>query len=90
MKNLDVKSIREAANKAKQVGQMLAPDAAVRVQLAIDAARDSARRWSGCEQAAAEIDLRAIRTVTESRTAFLGWTRRRKSPSRSRMPGRST
>ena len=40
LQNLDVKSIRDAASKAKSIGQMLAPEAAVRIQLAIDAARD--------------------------------------------------
>jgi hypothetical protein len=72
LKNLDVKSIRDAANKAKGIGQMLSPDAAVRIQLAIDAARSSARKIvQAGETAAAEIDLRAIRKVTEARTAFL-------------------
>jgi len=72
LKNLDVKSIRDAANKAKSIGQMLSPDAAARIQLAIEAARSSARKIvQAGETAAAEIDLRAIRTVAESRTAFL-------------------
>jgi inorganic triphosphatase YgiF len=72
LKNLDVKSIRDAANKAKSIGQMLTPDAAVRIQMAIDAARSSARKIvQAGETAAAEIDLRAIRKVTEARTAFL-------------------
>jgi len=72
LKNLDVKAIRDAANKAKGIGQMLSPDAAVRIQLAIDAARSSARKIvQAGETAAAEIDLRAIRAVTEARTAFL-------------------
>ncbi len=72
LRNLDVKSIREAANKAKSIGQMLSPEAGARIQLAIDAARSSARKITQAgEQAAAEIDLRAIRTVTDSRTAFL-------------------
>ena len=72
LKNLDVKAIREAANKAKQVGQMLSPDAAVRVQMAIEAARNAARQMvKAGETAALEVDLRAIRTVTDMRTAFL-------------------
>jgi len=72
LKNLDVKSIREAANKAKAVGQMLSPDAAVRVQMAVDAARNAARQMTKAgEQAAQEVDLRAIRLVTDMRTAFL-------------------
>jgi hypothetical protein len=72
LRNLDVKSIREAANKAKAIGQMLSPDAAARIQIAIEAARESAKKIvKAGEQAAIEIDLRAIRTVTDSRTAFL-------------------
>jgi hypothetical protein len=72
LRNLDVKSIRDAANKAKQIGQMLAPDAAARIQMAVEAARVSARAINKAgEQAAIEIDLRAIRTVTDMRTAFL-------------------
>src|SRR4029077_15769373 len=56
----------------KQIGQMLAPDAAARIQLAVEAARESATKIvKAGELAAVEIDLRAIRTVTENRTAFL-------------------
>ena len=72
LKTLDVKSIRDAANKAKNIGQMLSPDAAVRVQMAVEAARTAARKITKAgETAAAEIDLRAIRKVAEARTAFL-------------------
>lgn len=72
LRNMDVKVIREAASKAKSVGQMLSPEAAARVQMAVEAARSSARKIvQAGEQAAAEIDLRAIRTVTESRSMFL-------------------
>jgi transposase len=72
LKNLDVKAIRQAASDAKEVGQMLTPEAAARVQIAIDTARSSARKIvKAGEQAAQEIDTRAIRKVTEARTAFL-------------------
>jgi hypothetical protein len=72
LRALDVKAIREAANRAKGVSQMLSPTAAARVQAAIDAARSSARKLVAAgEQVAAEIDLRSIRAVTEARTAFL-------------------
>jgi hypothetical protein len=72
LRNLDPKSIRDAAAKAKNIGQMLSPDAAVRIQMAVDAARTSARKIvKAGETAAAEVDLRAIRAVTEARTAFL-------------------
>jgi len=72
LRNLDVKAVREAANAAKNVGAMLAPDAALRVQTAIELARASARQIvSAGEEAAGEIDLSAIRRIEEQRTAFL-------------------
>jgi len=72
LRNLDVKAIRQAANDAKEIGQMLSPDAAVRVQKAVEAVRSSARQIvKAGETAACEIDLNALRTVTNARTAFL-------------------
>ena len=72
LRNLDVKSIRDAANKAKQIGQMLSPEAAERIQVAIDAARSSARKIAKAgEQAAVEVDMQAVAKVVSSRTAFL-------------------
>lgn len=72
LKNLDVKKIRQAASDAKEVGNMLTPEAAARVQIAIDAARTSARQIvKAGEQAAAEVDLATIRRITECRTSFL-------------------
>jgi hypothetical protein len=72
VRNLDVDTIREAANKAKAIGNMITPDANARLQLAIETARKAARAISKAgEQAAAEVDYRAIRAITEGRTAFL-------------------
>ncbi len=72
LKNLDVKTVREAANKARGLGQMLSPDAAARINVAIEAARKTARKMvKAGEQAAAEVDRRTIRAITEARTAFL-------------------
>lgn len=72
LKNLDVKKIRQATYDAKRVGNMLTPEAAGRVQLAIDAARSSARQIvKAGEQAAAEVDLSTIRRLQEVRTSFL-------------------
>lgn len=72
VRNMDAEAIRAAASKAKNVGAMLPAEASARVQVAIDAARSAARQIvkSG-EQASAEIDQRAIRRITEARTAFL-------------------
>ena len=70
--NLDVKVVRDAADKAKQLGAMLTPDAAARIQIAIDAARSAARRIvKAGETAAQEIDQATLRKIAEQRTAFL-------------------
>lgn len=70
--NLDVKAVRDAANRVRSVGQMLSPDAQARVQLAVDAARAAAKKIVAAgEQAAQEIDRQAIARIAEARTAFL-------------------
>lgn len=72
IRNLDAKAIRDAANKSRQLGAMLSPDAAAKVQLAIDTARASARAIvKAGETAGQEIDAQAIRKIAEQRTAFL-------------------
>lgn len=72
VRNLDVKKIRDAADEARQLGQMLNPDAQARITIAIDAARNTAKAIvKAGEQAAQAIDQRAIRALTEVRTAFL-------------------
>ena len=72
LKNMEVKKIRQAASDAKQVSNMLAPDAAARVQIAVEAVRASARQIvKAGEQAAKEVDLATIRRVKELRTSFL-------------------
>lgn len=72
LQGLDVDRVRQAANKAKQLGQMLSPEAAARIQIAIDAARSVARRMvKAGETAAQEIDRRTLSTLAEARTAFL-------------------
>jgi len=73
--NLDVKTVRAAASKAKEVGQMLTPDAAARIQVAIDLARKSAREIVRVgENVAQEIDLTTIKRIAEQRTAFLDFS----------------
>lgn len=72
VQDLDVKRVREAADRARQLGAMLSPDAAARIQIAIDTARSAARKIvKAGEQAAQEIDTAAVRKITEQRTAFL-------------------
>ena len=57
VEKLDAKVIRAAANKARELGGMLSPDAQVRVQFAIDAARAAANQIVKAGEAAAiEID----------------------------------
>ncbi len=72
IKRLDVKAVRDAASRAKEVGAMLSADAQARVQIAVEAAREVAKKIvkSG-DQAAQEIDLSAVRKIAEMRTAFL-------------------
>lgn len=72
VRNVDVKAIRDAADRAVQVGRMLPVEIQARAQLAIDAARKAAREIvKAGETAAQEIDTRAIRQITEARTSFL-------------------
>ena len=72
LENLDVGTVREAANRAKQLGQMLSPEAEVRLELAIKQARESARKIvEAGETGAKAIDQATIARLTEARTAFL-------------------
>jgi len=72
VKNLDVKVIREAANKAKSVGQMLTPGAQERAYEAIALARKAAREIIAAgEQATVEIDRTTVRKIREARVAFI-------------------
>lgn len=69
---IDVKRIREAASKARNIGSMLSPDAQARIQIAIDTARATARKIVAAgESASAEIDTVAIRKIKEQSGAFL-------------------
>lgn len=72
LENLDVATVREAANRAKQLGQMLSPEAEVRLEMAIKKVRSTARKIAAAgEQGEAEIDRSTIRALTETRTMFL-------------------
>lgn len=72
IKNLDVKMVRDAAGRVKQLGSMLTPEAQARIQIAIDAARKTATKMVAAgETAAVEIDRRTLTTLAEARTAFL-------------------
>jgi ribosomal protein L29 len=72
LKNLDVGVAREAATRAKQLGQMLSAEAEVRVELAIQQVRESCKKIAAAgENGVAEIDRVTIARLTETRTAFL-------------------
>jgi len=69
---LDPEAIREAANRARGLGQMLNPETEARLRVAIEAARNVARQIvKAGESAAIEVDRLALRKIAESRTAFL-------------------
>jgi hypothetical protein len=69
---LDVSAIRDAANRARNLGSMLSPEASERVKTAIATARSAARRIvKAGEEGVAEVDKAAIARITEARTAFL-------------------
>lgn len=70
--NMDVKRIREAASRAKELGQMLSPDAEAKITIAVETARKVATTIAKAgEQAAGEVDRGAIRKIMEMRAAFL-------------------
>ena len=75
LENLDVERVREAASKASQLGQMLAPEAEIRIQLAVKEVRDNAKQIAKAvkagEQASIVIERAALNRIAEARTAFL-------------------
>lgn len=75
LKRLDVKVVREAADKAKAMAAMLSPEAAERAEMAIKTARSAARRIvKAGEVAATEIDETVLRTIRYARAAFLDFS----------------
>lgn len=70
--NLDVKAIREAAQKAKQLGAMLSPAAQASIQEAIETVRAEAKKIvKAGDQAATEVDAQVLAKLASARTAFL-------------------
>lgn len=70
---LDVKAVREAADKAREVSAMLSDQAQARVSIAVDTARSAARQIVKAEKdgKAAEIDKLAVVKISEMRAGFL-------------------
>ena len=72
VQRLDVEAIREACNKATQLGSMLSPEGSARAEAAIKAARGMARRIvKAGEAASVEVDQATLRTIREGRLLFL-------------------
>lgn len=72
LQNLDVKAVREAAVKAKGLGQMLSTDASDKVKDVIELVRKSARQIvKAGEGVAVEIDRETIKRLNQTRLAFL-------------------
>jgi hypothetical protein len=72
VKNLDVAVVRGAANRARNLGSMLSPEAADKLKGAVTTVRNAARKIvKAGETAAQEIDQEALRTLAQARTAFL-------------------
>jgi len=69
---LDVKAIRDAAARTKELGSMLTPNAQARITIAIEAARGVATKIKAAgETAALAVDRQVLQTLAECRTAFL-------------------
>lgn len=72
LEKLDVKAVRNAANRARETGQILSEEAQGRLQVAIDAARAAARKIvKAGETVGLEIDRQAIAQIDMARTSFL-------------------
>jgi hypothetical protein len=72
LQRLDVSAVRDAANRARGLAQMLSPAAAEKAQAAIEAARTAARKIVKAGEAASiAIDEVTLATIRASRTAFL-------------------
>lgn len=72
LKKMDVEVIRDAATRAKALQSIIAPEANDRLKIAIDVAREAARKLvKAGETAAREVDKEALKTLKASRTAFL-------------------
>lgn len=72
LKNLNVKAVREAANKARSLTAVLSPEAEAKVSRAIESVRRKAREIvKAGDNAAVEIDIQTLRIVRRTRAAFL-------------------
>jgi len=69
---LDVERVRDAAARAKKIGNMLAPEMQARIDDAVKAVRGMAKKMTEAgEQAATAVDAVVLNTLSAARTAFL-------------------
>lgn len=72
VRNLDVGAIRDAANKAREMGTMLSPEASEPVKAAIKAARAAARQITKAgEEGGVVVDQAILTELAQARTRFL-------------------
>jgi hypothetical protein len=72
IKALDVERVRDAASRAKKLGNMLAPEFKERIEETIKVVRAQAKKIvEAGEQAATAIDKETIKSLNAARTAFL-------------------
>jgi hypothetical protein len=72
IEKLDVERVRDAAQRAKKLGNMLSDEAAARIADAVASVRKVAKDIvEAGEQAAIEVDAAVINKLTAARTAFL-------------------
>ena len=90
LKDLDVKRVRDAANRARSLGAMLSPEATARVKEAIEAARSSARKLiKAGDEAGVAINKEAIKKINQARTAFLDLDASEVLPTKPKAAGRA-
>jgi hypothetical protein len=91
--SLNVDAVRDAANKAQAMSEMLSSEARMNMQVAIDAARASAtatkKLAKAGETAAIEIDKMAIKRIDKARTAFLDFESEDGGVAKPKMEGRA-
>jgi hypothetical protein len=90
LKALDVKAIRDAANKATETGKLLTPEAGSRLDTAIKASREAARKIAKAgEQAAKQVDRQALAKVKMARNSFLDIDVEPRTVAKPKMNGRN-
>jgi hypothetical protein len=72
IEGLDVERVRDAAKRAKKIGNMLTPELQAKIDDAVKSVRSMATKMvEAGEQAATAIDAEVVNKLTAARTAFL-------------------